>query len=278
MLKSAKEDADDGADAGDDGRLRRRNRVGGTLLGQRLAPRAGPRGLSNLDDFALAEELLAARHAVWVYSRRGRGGSGDGPDYGFEREVEAVLAVLDAAGDGAYLLGHSQGASYCLLAALRAPSLRSLALYEPPLHVDRRVDAALLDALESALDAGDPDRALELFLPVAGIVEQEVEAIRSEEQVWEALREGVVVLPRELRALVGDGGMLLSAADPPAVPTLYLYGEHTAAPVFPTLAEIAELMPEAQLHCLRGQRHMAIAFDPTTFAQALLAFTSAHDA
>jgi hypothetical protein len=55
------------------------------------------------DTFALTEGPLAERDTVWVYSRRGRGGSGDGPDYTYHREVEDVLAVLTAAGDRAHL-------------------------------------------------------------------------------------------------------------------------------------------------------------------------------
>jgi pimeloyl-ACP methyl ester carboxylesterase len=253
--------------------------------GTRLAARCSGSGspmvlvhgaMGDLNAFALIEERLAERHSVWVYSRRGRGGSGDGPDYGLERESEDVLAVLDAAGDGAHLVGHSSGGYYSLLAAPRARSLRSLVLYEPPLNVDR-VDAAVLESVGSAVDAGDPDRALEIFFPVADIPEQEVEAIRALEPVWEALRRGVLVFPREHRALQADGRRLLSAAELPDVPTLYLYGEHTEAPVFPPLDQVSALLPKVQLHCLPGQRHMAPTFDPAAFAQAVLAFTTAHD-
>jgi pimeloyl-ACP methyl ester carboxylesterase len=80
------------------------------------------------DTFALIEGQLAERHSVWVYSRRGHSGSGDGTDYTY-REVEDVLAVLTAAGDRAHLFGHSSGAVYALLAAKQASSLRSLVLY-----------------------------------------------------------------------------------------------------------------------------------------------------
>jgi pimeloyl-ACP methyl ester carboxylesterase len=149
-------------------------------------------------------------------------------------------------------------------------------LYEPPLHVDR-VDAALLDGVQSALDAGEPDRALETFFPVADIVPEEVEAIRAQEAVWGALRQGVLVFPREHRALQADGRRMLSAIELPRVPILYLYGERTEAPIFPTLEEVSDLLPKIQFHCLPGQRHMATAFDPTRFAEALLAFTAAHD-
>jgi pimeloyl-ACP methyl ester carboxylesterase len=125
----------------------------------------------DVDSFALIEGLLAERHSVWVYSRRGRGGSGDGPDYSIEREVEDVVAVLAEAGDHAHLVGHSIGATYCLLTAMQSPSFRSLVLYEPPLHLDR-FDPMVTDDVQRALDAGDPDRALEILFPAVGAVEE----------------------------------------------------------------------------------------------------------
>ena len=134
----------------------------GTNLAARHSGHGSPMVLvhganGDLDTCALIEGLLAERHSVWVYSRRGRGGSGDGPDYALEREVEDVLAVLAAAGDRPHLFGHSGGAAYCLLAAEQRPSLRSLVLYEPPLHLDR-LDPSIVDDMQAALDAGNPDR------------------------------------------------------------------------------------------------------------------------
>lgn len=59
----------------------------------------------------VAEEL-AESHTCWVMDRRARGSSGDGDDYSFDREIEDVASVLDAAGRDAGLLGHSSGAIY----------------------------------------------------------------------------------------------------------------------------------------------------------------------
>jgi pimeloyl-ACP methyl ester carboxylesterase len=229
----------------------------------------------SLETFALIEGPLAERHSVWVYSRRGRGGSGDGPDYGLDREVEDVLAVLATAGDRAHLLGHSGGAVYCLLAAARRPSLRSLVLYEPPLHGDR-FDPIVVEGVQAALDAGDPDRALEIFFPAVGVVEEEARIIRSLPEVWARACEGVGLVPRELRT-AQEGIDRLTASDPPDTPRLYLYGEETDASIFATPDEVAELLPDAQLHGLPGQRHLAFAFDPTSFAQAALDFTIEND-
>jgi pimeloyl-ACP methyl ester carboxylesterase len=230
----------------------------------------------DLDTFALIEGLLAERHSVWVYSRRGRGGSGDGPDYALAREVEDVLAVLDAAGRNAHLLGHSGGALYCLFAATETASPRSLVLYEPPFNLDR-LDRSRIDQVQSAVDAGDPDRALEIVFSIVGIADAEAQILRSLEPVWERLRDGVRQAPREM-LVVDEVVDRLRSLDPPDVPTLYLYGEDTDASIFATRDEVADRLPKAQLQGLPGQRHLAFAFDPTSFVQAVLAFTTAHDA
>jgi pimeloyl-ACP methyl ester carboxylesterase len=232
--------------------------------------------MSDLNAFAGIEAPLAERHSVWVYSRRGRGGSADGPDYGLEREVEDVLAVLEAAGGGGHLFGHSAGAVYALLAAPRARSLRSLSLYEPPVHVGQ-ADPAAFEPLLAALDADAPDRALEAFFPVADIAPDEVEIVRSVEPLWQALCEGVRVFPRELRALREEGPGRLEQLPRIRVPMLYLHGELTRAPVYPSLAEVAQRWPQAARHELKGQRHLAPVFDPAGFAEALRSFTAAHD-
>lgn len=229
--------------------------------------------LGDVNTFAFLEAPLAEHHTVWVYSRRNRGGSGDGPEYGVEREAEDVLAVLDAAGGDAHLFGHSSGALYAMLAAPRAPGLRSLMLYEPPLHVDTS-SRDVRERMESALADGDPDRAIETFSPVADITSEELNAVRGEEAVWEALKAGVKVFPRELAAMQNEAVALLSKTELPNVPLLYLYGELTAAPVYPSASEVAERYPKAQLHCLAGQRHLAPMFDPAAFAAAIIEFTA----
>jgi pimeloyl-ACP methyl ester carboxylesterase len=233
----------------------------------------------DLDTFALIEGLLAAQHTVWVYSRRGRGGSGDGPDYTYHREVEDVLAVIAATGDRAHLMGHSGGAAYALLAAVHAPSLRSLVLYEFPVldRLDVDLIVGLVAQMEIAIEADDPDRALELFLPQAGIIDEEVMALRTLESVWARVRAGARLVPREIRAALHEDRDWLGALDPPDVPTLYLYGEQTDAPMLPNVSEVPQLLPKAQLRALPGQRHLAFVFDPTSFAQAVLDFTTTHD-
>lgn len=252
----------------------------GTPLAARCSGHGSPLvlvhgALGDLNSFALLEAPLAERHTVWVYSRRNRGGSGDGPSYSIEREAEDVLAVVDAAGGDVHLFGHSAGGAYAMLAAPRASRLRSLLIYEPALHADR-MERATRERLEAALAAGDPDSAIEAFTPAAGITAEELAAIRTLEPVWEALLAGVQVFPRELRALQ-EASALLSRIELPDVPLLCLHGELTESVAYPSASEIAERYPNAEQLTLPGQRHLAPMFDPESFAQAVLAFTARVD-
>jgi pimeloyl-ACP methyl ester carboxylesterase len=133
-----------------------------------------------------------------------------------------------------------------------------------------------IDQAQAAVDAGDPDRALEIVFSIVGIADAEAQILRSLEPVWRRLRDGVRQAPREMRVLDEVTDRLRSFT-PPEIPTLYLYGQDTDASIFATRDEVANRLPQAQLQELAGQRHLAFAFDPTSFAHAVLAFTTAHD-
>ncbi|HET6154380.1 MAG TPA: alpha/beta fold hydrolase, partial [Marmoricola sp.] len=54
---------------------------------------------------------LSEHFSVTGYDRRGRGESGDTSPYDVQREVEDLVAVLDAAGPDAHVFGVSSGAT-----------------------------------------------------------------------------------------------------------------------------------------------------------------------
>ncbi|MBD0283128.1 MAG: alpha/beta fold hydrolase, partial [Thermoleophilaceae bacterium] len=90
---------------------------------------------------------LAERFTVLAVDRRGRGGSGDADAYALEREFEDLAAVVEWAGEGVNVLGHSYGGVCALEAALRTDRIRKLVLYEPPMgflvsppHVVQRLE------------------------------------------------------------------------------------------------------------------------------------------
>lgn len=89
--------------------------------------------MQSAQSFSKLSETLSTRFSVYVPDRRGRGLSGPArEDHDIERECEDIGALLQATG-AECLFGLSSGAVICLQAARTLPSIRKVALYEPPL-------------------------------------------------------------------------------------------------------------------------------------------------
>jgi pimeloyl-ACP methyl ester carboxylesterase len=105
-------------------------------------------------------EALADAFTLYLPDRRGRGLSGPHrPDHGLRTEVEDLDALLAATG-ARYVFGVSAGAAIALRAALAGSTVDRIAIFEPPLFVDRPVPVALLRRFDRELAAGDTAGAL----------------------------------------------------------------------------------------------------------------------
>src|SRR5437879_7690088 len=76
--------------------------------------------MGSKDDWFEVSRRLSSDFEVTAFDRRGRAGSGDGPEYSIDREIEDVLAVIDSCRPPVHLVGHSFGAIVCILVAARA--------------------------------------------------------------------------------------------------------------------------------------------------------------
>jgi len=103
--------------------IRRTLSVDGTEIGYVLSGEGPPvllvhGALSDRTRFEALRPHLEPHATVYAMDRRGRGLSGDGPDYDIERENEDVAAVVEAApraaGAPVAVYGHSGGASFAL--------------------------------------------------------------------------------------------------------------------------------------------------------------------
>lgn len=214
-------------------------------------------------DWAFAGQFLRERFAVYAMDRRGRGESGDGPEYSMEREAEDVLAVLEATG-AELLVGHSYGALCSILAAERTDRLRRLVIYEPPIAARHR-NLATLDELVAH---GDLDGALEWFFGVAGTPDDQLAAIRSS-PAWPVLRDAAPRLPRELHACAD----WRNPAGPITVRTLYLHGADTDSRTYlDGLDELLSAFPDVRRDTIPGQRHIGHVFAAEKFAQLVAEF------
>jgi pimeloyl-ACP methyl ester carboxylesterase len=195
--------------------------------------------------------LLAGRHTVLRYDRRGRGDSDPataGPD-SVDREVEDLAAVVAEAGAGAAVYGHSSGAILALAAAARGVPVSRVAAYEPPWALDESAtDPTLEPRVRAALDADRLDDAVRLFiggstdpLPFEGT------------PGWAAMRALAATLPFDL-ALPGPAGLPSWLADI-AVPVLVLDGAESEAWARDAAAAVARAVPAARHTTLAGQGH-----------------------
>ena len=226
--------------------------------------------------FSLVELLLAERYRVWVYDRRGRGGSGDAPEYSLDREVEDLRAVLAAAGpDRPHVLGHSFGGVVALRAAVGGTPMRSLTLYEPPLAADR-LDRDALAEIRAAVDRGDREHALRTMTArLAGVTDDELGVVRSIPPIWKQLLEGVESSPREV-AEVADLTWDPATLPLTGIPTLFVQGSRDSSPVYPTVDEMPEWVADPEVATIEGQGHLATSFAPHEFAAAVLDFLDRH--
>jgi len=229
---------------------------------------------------------LGRSRPVHVVERRGRGGSGPlGAGYTIEREVEDVLAVLDATGSD-QVLGHSYGGLVGLHVALRRP-LAALACYEPGVVLDGALDLGWIPGFARHLGRGRRTAALATMLagiglsgsqrfpraaglPLAALIlllGGRQERIDTREMVD---RLGAEV--GELERLASDGTRYLAVS----TPTLLLAGSGGARWNHYAVRRLAELLPAATMQVIEGAGHNAPDLAPGALVPELDAFLTAR--
>ncbi len=220
-------------------------------------------------------EPHATVHAV---DRRGRGASGDGPDYTSAREFEDVAAVVDAvapaSGTAVDVYGHSFGGFVAFGAATLTTNIRKLVLYEGWPAVNPEAFAfppGLAERLDALLAEGNRGAVVEtVFREVAGTTEAEFAAMR-EQPAWQARIDVAHTITREVRAAL-EVPFDPEEAAKIAVPTLMLTGSDSDDPSTADIDTVAAALPDARIVVLEGQGHVADVVDPEVFAGHVLAF------
>ena len=215
---------------------------------------------------------------VHVMDRRGRGASGDAPEYDLAREYEDVAAVVDAAAEASGapvgLYGHSHGGIVAFGAATLTSNIRRLVLYEGWPVPDPEVYAlppGLEDRLDALLAAGDRDTVVEtLFRELELMSDEDMQALKAAPS-WPGRVAAAHTIGREVRAETG------ARLDPElaariTVPVLLVTGEHSADPAKADIEAVAAALPDARIAVIEGQEHVADVLVPEVFAQQLLAF------
>jgi pimeloyl-ACP methyl ester carboxylesterase len=220
-------------------------------------------------DRPFIDELLGSV-TTFAMDRRGRGASGDGPDYAIEREFEDVAAIIDAVaartGQAVSVWGHSYGADCAMGAAALTDKVAHLVLYEPGLGYagSDEVTAALAE-IDTAIAAGDLERALLTALrDIVGLTEDEVAVVRATPG-WPARLAAVPRLPREIRAEV-DWRYQPGQFDRVTASTLLLAGAESPPAQQEATQRAAAAIPRARVRTLEGHSHIAHRVDPAMVA------------
>ena len=211
--------------------------------------------------------LLADSFTCYLMDRRGRGRSGDAPDYAIEREYEDIVAVLAAAGPKPHLIGHSYGAVCALGAALLAP-VDKLILYEPPAGV---VFGPEVEDYRNAIAAGDPAKALEIGITrIVGVPQEQFEALRNSPMfpMFLGLAPGWVREMQQIERL----GTSLDRYCAIASPVLMLLGSTTSDGLKKATAALSSKLKNVRVSELPGQGHAALRTAPELLANRVREF------
>jgi len=214
--------------------------------------------------------LLSPELATYSVDRRGHGASGDNPEFSIEREQQDIAAVLDVAGPGAILLGHSYGGIVALGLALRRPPT-ALILYEPPLPLDGLIGGGAIESYETAVAEGDLDLALTIGLrEFVKMQDAAIDGMRHD-AIWPTLASMTPTWAREVRAIDRFGADLdrFAALE---VPALLILGELSPSWLPENSRRLQHVMPNASLVEIPGSAHVAHNTAPEAMADAILAF------
>jgi pimeloyl-ACP methyl ester carboxylesterase len=221
----------------------------------------------------LALAHLNQHFTVYAMERRGRGQSGDAPDYSIEREFEDVAALAKSVNEPVNVFGHSFGAGCVLGAAQQIPNLKRMILYEPPMLQEQQSPqrALLLDRMEQMLADGEREQVIiTLLRDMLNVPQPMLDRIQTMPN-WASQVEAAHTIPRELRqshCYAPD----LTALERITVPTLFLLGSDSPSFFKQTTETLHAHIPNSKIVVLAGQQHSAMLTAPELFANEIVQF------
>lgn len=220
---------------------------------------------------------LKQHFTVYVMDRRGRGASGDSPDYNIMREAEDVAAVVEAIGEPVFLLGHSYGAICSLEASLLTDKVSRLILYEPPIPTGLpQYPPQTPNRIQDLVNSGDLEAALAVFF--REIVKMPETAFAAYRQL-PAWKVRVQLAPTISREMTFDQTYHFEAKKFVGfhISTLLLLGGESPPLFQRAIEQIHSALPNSQVVTLLGQQHIAMDTDPELFVREVLHFLLSQD-
>jgi pimeloyl-ACP methyl ester carboxylesterase len=220
----------------------------------------------------LLGNVLAESRRVALMDRRGRGLSGDGGTYSLDREVDDVLAVVQALDPPVHVVGVSYGGLPALEAAGRSDRLSAVTVFEPPI---RTGDYTFLTEpgmaeLDRLIAAGRMDDAARFVLREGmAASEEDLRTLASLPGAWAAIVAVIPVTGREFHVMwsYAPRAETLGRATAPIV---VMVGSDSE-PRFHAGAEaLVAQVPKVRKRVLPGLSHLAPLLAPAELGQAIL--------
>ena len=205
--------------------------------------------------------LLAPHFTVYNYDRRGRGDSGDAPNYSVDREYEDLAGLIAIAGGSAGLYGTSSGAGLALFATARGLPVTRLAIFEPPftdVPGGKPMPAGYQADLEALAAAGRRADLIRYFLVRMIGMPSLMMPIMRFNPGWKAMLHNALSLPHDAAIMQGYG-FPFEAARAIRVPTIVMAGDKTFKQLREPVRLARETIPGARFASLPGQSHDASA-------------------
>jgi pimeloyl-ACP methyl ester carboxylesterase len=209
----------------------------------------------------LAKEL-ADRFTVYTYDRRGRGESGPGTEISLERELADLDALAKETGGAPYLYGISSGAVLAADAAAHGIGAPKLAIYEPPLIVNRDhrvpVPDDILEQLTTLVESGRGGEAVRTFMRLVEVPGFVITLMRLM-PVWAKLKAVAPTLRYDFTLMRGlqQGNQLPGDRwSTVTMPTLVVAGGKSSAWMRTGVRAMADVLPNATFQTLPGQTHL----------------------
>ena len=209
---------------------------------------------------------------VYAMDRRGRGGSGDSPDYHIIREAEDIAAVVEAIGEPVFILGHSYGGICSLESLLLTDKVSRLILYEPPVPSGKPFyPPGVSEKMQPLIDNSKFESALEIFFrDVVKMPDYEFEKY-SQLPAYEKRIQLVPTIPREMTIELTYTFQPEKFADL-QVPTLLLLGGDSPS-VFQEATKLVDsALPDSRIVIMPGQQHIAMDTNTELFVKEVKKF------
>ncbi len=209
---------------------------------------------------------------IYAVDRRGRGMSGDSPDYSLFKDAEDIAAVVESINEAVFILGHSHGALASLEAALLTDNIKRLILYEPPIPLGTPpYPPGVPEKMQALIDSSNSEAALEvMFREIVKMPDYEFEKYRKL-SVYKTRIGLAPTIPREITIHRTYSFEPAKFADL-NIPVMLLLGGNSPDLFKKAIQVLDAALPNSTVVVLSGQQHIAMDTDTEMFVNEVKKF------